>query len=340
MAALTVEQNVTLPLLLAGRTADRGISITSWTRSDSPTSGTAVRPRCPVVNSSASPSRARSSPSRTRCSRDEPTGALDSRTGRQVLDLLRRTTTELGQTIVMVTHDPVAAAHADRVVFLADGRLVGRMDLPHPRRGRRPHDPPRGVVNVAGPRLRTLARANIRARRGSFAAVFVAVFCAALLTCALGVLFESGSGAASPHTVTRAPTSWSGRRKPSTCARTSTNRTSNGRCCGVRRRRTRRNAGVRGAVADLGVPLTTDAGAPLDAHGWASSVLAPYTLTSGRAPVSPDEVVVTGRVPSVIGSRCGTVGSAKSTRWSASRRHPRRTGRPATGGVRVRCPDP
>lgn len=53
---------------------------------------------------------------------------------------------------------------------------------------------------MAGPRLRTLARANIRARRGSFAAVFVAVFCAALLTCALGVLFESGiRGGVAPH---------------------------------------------------------------------------------------------------------------------------------------------
>ena len=62
---------------------------------------------------------------------DEPTGNLDSRTAADVLALLRRCVHELGQTIVMVTHDPVAASHADRAVFLADGRIVA--DLPQPR---------------------------------------------------------------------------------------------------------------------------------------------------------------------------------------------------------------
>ena len=61
---------------------------------------------------------------------DEPTGNLDSRAGAEVLSFLRRAVDELGQTIVMVTHDPVAAAYADEVVFLADGRIVDRMDLP------------------------------------------------------------------------------------------------------------------------------------------------------------------------------------------------------------------
>lgn len=55
---------------------------------------------------------------------DEPTGSLDSRTGREVLALLSTAATEYGQGIVMVTHDPIAAAHADRVVFIADGRIV------------------------------------------------------------------------------------------------------------------------------------------------------------------------------------------------------------------------
>ena len=58
---------------------------------------------------------------------DEPTGALDARTSRQVLDLLRGLVDERGQTIVMVTHDPVAAAVADEVILLADGRVAGRM---------------------------------------------------------------------------------------------------------------------------------------------------------------------------------------------------------------------
>ena len=55
---------------------------------------------------------------------DEPTGALDSRTGRDVLSILRGAVQEWGQSVVMVTHDPVAAANADRILFLADGRIV------------------------------------------------------------------------------------------------------------------------------------------------------------------------------------------------------------------------
>jgi putative ABC transport system ATP-binding protein len=62
---------------------------------------------------------------------DEPTGNLDSKTGQEILDLLRRSVTELGQTLVMVTHDPRAAPYADRVLFLQDGLIVrdgGQMD--------------------------------------------------------------------------------------------------------------------------------------------------------------------------------------------------------------------
>lgn len=61
---------------------------------------------------------------------DEPTGNLDSRSGGEVLGLLRRAVRQTDRTVVMVTHDPVAAAHADEVVFLADGRLVDRMASP------------------------------------------------------------------------------------------------------------------------------------------------------------------------------------------------------------------
>jgi len=61
---------------------------------------------------------------------DEPTGALDSRTGREVLALLRQIVDEDGRTVVMVTHDPAAAAWADRVILLADGRLAGTLEAP------------------------------------------------------------------------------------------------------------------------------------------------------------------------------------------------------------------
>ncbi|MFF3459640.1 ABC transporter ATP-binding protein [Streptomyces sp. NPDC002730] len=58
---------------------------------------------------------------------DEPTGNLDSRSGAEVLGFLRNSVREMGQTVVMVTHDPVAASYADRVIFLADGRIVDEM---------------------------------------------------------------------------------------------------------------------------------------------------------------------------------------------------------------------
>jgi len=61
---------------------------------------------------------------------DEPTGNLDSRSGAEVLSLLRSSVRETGQTVVMVTHDPAAAAYADRVVLLADGRLAGEITSP------------------------------------------------------------------------------------------------------------------------------------------------------------------------------------------------------------------
>ena len=63
---------------------------------------------------------------------DEPTGALDSHASRDVLALLRGMVDTAGQTIVMVTHDPIAAAHAGRVVFLADGRVAGELPDPTP----------------------------------------------------------------------------------------------------------------------------------------------------------------------------------------------------------------
>ncbi|NJC71405.1 ABC transporter ATP-binding protein [Planosporangium thailandense] len=63
---------------------------------------------------------------------DEPTGNLDSRHGAALLSFLRDATRTLGQTIVMVTHDPVAASYADRVVFLADGRIVDELPAPTP----------------------------------------------------------------------------------------------------------------------------------------------------------------------------------------------------------------
>jgi putative ABC transport system ATP-binding protein len=65
---------------------------------------------------------------------DEPTGNLDSRSGADLLEFLRRARQDLGQTIVMVTHDPVAASYADSALFLADGHIVDVLDHPTPQR--------------------------------------------------------------------------------------------------------------------------------------------------------------------------------------------------------------
>ncbi|HEY8451257.1 MAG: ABC transporter ATP-binding protein [Micromonosporaceae bacterium] len=63
---------------------------------------------------------------------DEPTGNLDSRSGADVLEFLRRSVRDFGQTVVMVTHDPLAASYADRVIVLGDGRIVGELSDPTP----------------------------------------------------------------------------------------------------------------------------------------------------------------------------------------------------------------
>jgi putative ABC transport system ATP-binding protein len=130
LPALTAEQNIVLPLDLAGRRPDP-----RWFRE--------------VIGALDLGDRLRHRPGqlsggqqqRVACARalitrpdaifaDEPTGNLDSGSGAEVLNFLRRSVRELGQTVIMVTHDPVAASYADRVVFLSDGRVSGEMLAP------------------------------------------------------------------------------------------------------------------------------------------------------------------------------------------------------------------
>jgi len=127
---LTIEQNITLPLLLGGHEVDRawlGHVIAAVGLED-------LVHRKPQEVSGGQQQRgaiARALVTRPHAIfADEPTGALDSHTAHQVLQLLKTTAKDAGQTVVMVTHDPVAAAHADRVLFLADGRFVGHLDNP------------------------------------------------------------------------------------------------------------------------------------------------------------------------------------------------------------------
>jgi putative ABC transport system ATP-binding protein len=121
---LTAVENILLPLAIAGRKPDQ-----VWYDSVISTVGLADRlDHKPKELSGGQQQRvaiARALVSRPRIVfADEPTGNLDSRSGAEVLELLRRSVTEHGQTVVIVTHDPIAAAYTDRVLFLADGRIV------------------------------------------------------------------------------------------------------------------------------------------------------------------------------------------------------------------------
>ncbi|MFD0372436.1 ABC transporter ATP-binding protein [Streptomyces sp. NPDC127114] len=134
LPTLTAIENVTLPMDIAGRRPDR-----EWLERVISMVGLAGRlGHRPAQLSGGQQQRV--AVARALASRpaivfaDEPTGNLDSRAGAEVLGFLRDSVRELGQTVVMVTHDPVAAGYADRVVFLSDGRLVEEMTRPGPDR--------------------------------------------------------------------------------------------------------------------------------------------------------------------------------------------------------------
>ncbi|WP_040385388.1 ABC transporter ATP-binding protein [Demetria terragena] len=131
---LTAEENIVLPLAIAGRTPDR-----AWFDEVIDTIG--LRNRLKHKPSELSGGQQQ----RVACARalvsrpavvfaDEPTGNLDSASSAEVLAFLRHSVDALGQTVVMVTHEPVAAGGTDRVVFLADGRVVDEMREPSAQR--------------------------------------------------------------------------------------------------------------------------------------------------------------------------------------------------------------
>lgn len=127
---LTARENITLPLDIAGRSIDQ-----EWFDTVIATVGLADR-LTHKPNELSGGQQQRVACARALVSKpdiifaDEPTGNLDSRSGAEVLSFLRRSVREFGQTIVMVTHDPGAAAYADRVIFLGDGRIVDEMTEP------------------------------------------------------------------------------------------------------------------------------------------------------------------------------------------------------------------
>jgi putative ABC transport system ATP-binding protein len=130
LPTLTALENITLPMDIAGRKPDQ-----AWLDTVIDTVG--LRDRLGHrPNELSGGQQQRVACARALASRpqivfaDEPTGNLDSRSGAEVLGFLRRSVREMGQTVVMVTHDPVAASYADRVLFLADGRIVDELAGP------------------------------------------------------------------------------------------------------------------------------------------------------------------------------------------------------------------
>jgi putative ABC transport system ATP-binding protein len=127
---LTAIENITLPLALAGRKPDK-----QWLDRVIKTVGLADRLKHRPSELSGGQQQ-RVAVARALASRpevifaDEPTGNLDSKASAEILEFMRQAVTDLGQTIVMVTHDPIAAGYSDRVVFLADGKIVDELRNP------------------------------------------------------------------------------------------------------------------------------------------------------------------------------------------------------------------
>jgi putative ABC transport system ATP-binding protein len=130
LPTLTAAENIVLPIRIAGRKPDD-----FWVQSIVETVGLTERLNHKPSQLSGGQQQ-RVAAARALASRpqivfaDEPTGALDSRSGAELLGFLRSAVKDLGQTVVMVTHDPVAASYADRVLFLADGKIVDEMANP------------------------------------------------------------------------------------------------------------------------------------------------------------------------------------------------------------------
>jgi putative ABC transport system ATP-binding protein len=130
LPTMTAAENIVLPMRIAGRKPDK-----QWVASIVETVGLGGRlDHRPTQLSGGQQQRVAAA--RALASKpeivfaDEPTGALDSRSGTELLTFLRTAVDELGQTVVMVTHDPTAASYADRVLFLADGHIVAEAQQP------------------------------------------------------------------------------------------------------------------------------------------------------------------------------------------------------------------
>ena len=189
---LTALENITLPTTLAGRKPDK-----EWLDQVVHTVGLSNRLQHRPSELSGGQQQ-RVAVARALASQpsiifgDEPTGNLDSRTGAEILSFMRSAVRDLGQTIVMVTHDPAAASYAERVIFLADGSIVDEMTSPTARAGARPHEALRGVIAMFRTTLKTLAARKLRLFTTSFAVLLGVAFMAGtlVLTDTIGKTFD------------------------------------------------------------------------------------------------------------------------------------------------------
>ena len=336
MPSLTAAQNVELPLRLAGRKADQ-----QAIRAALATVGLADRARHrPSELSGGQQQRVAIARALVTSPQvlfaDEPTGALDTSTSRHVLELLSGLVTERRQTVIMVTHDPMAAAYADRVIFLADGRVADTLERPTAEaiaaRMTRlevsaPTSPPATLARP-GPDMLTAALATVRTRWAAFASTFAALALGVSVIAMMALVLAAASGgnahqrperfAAAAYVIQVDPNLQVRDRngsldsvpllaQPAVPPRSSPS-------CPARSRDRTFYAQVQGAPAAQ----------PALGHGWSSAGFAPYVLTSGHAPRSDNEIVVAG--PATLGSRVSvlTAGGARDYTISG-------TVRPRTG---------
>ena len=318
----TAEQNILLPLELAG--TGRG-----------PRSGST--PSCPP---SGSVSGSRTGPSelsggqqqRVAIARaliakpevvfaDEPTGNLDSRSGAEVLSFLRRSVRELGRTIIMVTHDPTAAAYADRVVLLADGRIAGDIADPTPESVLTgPGRPAR--ARPGGPLMLRLTLAQMRRSLGRLtaAAVAIAIGTAFVATTLLAgnVMTRTGYDAVTATLRRRRH-----RRRPATltdgpargaCARCRTSQAADGRSP----RPASRSARAARAAGSSMLPTADD------------PRLSSLVVEDGAAPAATGEIAL----PARHGGGARRAASATTCRSAGPRPSPRTTPTADADGVR------
>jgi putative ABC transport system permease protein len=303
VASLTAAQNVELPLRFAGRSVDRAAVLAALTEV-----GLGDRSGHRPSELSGGQQQ-RVALARALITRpdvlfaDEPTGALDTTTSREVLTLLRTLVDEKQQTTIMVTHDPVAASYADVVIFLKDGQMADRIaGRPgQPRSDRRANGPAGGVM---------LALANIRQRWRTFVATFLAVVVGVGLIAVTLVTYDSARPRVQPR-LAGAPAmvippqafqvnGSAGDRIPWSEADAAV--------------LTQRLGAVRGvehvvvdrafyAQAFIGDRPVADDGALEAGHGWSSASLAPYSLVGGSPPRAANEVVVGEKLGAEPGSR-------------------------------------